>query len=225
MIHDLVVKIIDLFEVYATQVPVEVFTFLGAFIEEVIAPVPSPVVMTLAGSIAAAQETGLIFLFYLAVIGAVGKTLGAWLLYFITDKAEDVIFKRFGKFLGVSHKEIEGIGKHLNGSKWDDVVFFIIRCLPIMPSAPVSIVCGFIKFNFKSFITLTFFGTIIRNLFFLYFGYLGAANLERIMEGVTNVESYVEIGIAAAIVLFIGWIYLKRRQSDPIEWIKKKLGM
>ena len=98
MIHDLVVKIIDLFEVYATQIPVEIFTFLGAFIEEVIAPVPSPIVMTLVGSIAAAQMTGLVFLFYLAIIGAVGKTLGAWLLYFITDKAEDLVFKRFGKF-------------------------------------------------------------------------------------------------------------------------------
>ena len=226
MIHDLVVKIIDLFEVYATQVPVEVFTFLGAFIEEVIAPVPSPVVMTLAGSIAAAQETTLVFLLFLAIIGAVGKTLGAWLLYFITDKAEDLIFKKFGRFLGVSHNEIEGIGKHLNGSKWDDAVFFVIRCLPIMPSAPVSIVCGFIKFNFKSFITLTFFGTIIRNLFFLYLGYLGASNLERIMEGVMNIESYFEIGIAAAIVIFISWIYLKRKkQSDPIDWIKKKMGM
>lgn len=226
MIHDLVIKIIDLFEVYATQVPVELFTFVAAFIEEVIAPVPSPVVMTLAGSIAAAQETTLMFLLYLAVIGAVGKTLGAGLLYFITDKAEDLVFKRFGKFLGVSHKEIEGIGKHLNGSKWDDVVFFVIRCLPIMPSAPVSIVCGFIKFNFRSFITLTFFGTIIRNLFFLYFGYLGASNLERIMEGVTNIEAFVEIGIAAVIIVFIGWIYLKRtRQSDPIDWIKKKLGV
>jgi membrane protein DedA with SNARE-associated domain len=226
MIHDLVVKIIDLFEVYATQIPVEIFTFLGAFIEEVIAPVPSPIVMTLVGSIAAAQMTGLVFLFYLAIIGAVGKTLGAWLLYFITDKAEDLIFKRFGRFLGVSHKDIEGIGKHLNGSKWDDVVFFVIRCLPIMPSAPVSIVAGFIKFNLRSFIILTFFGTIIRNMFFLYFGYLGASNLERIMEGVTNAEAYVEIGIAGLIVVFIGWIYLKRKkQSDPIGWIKKKLGM
>jgi membrane protein DedA with SNARE-associated domain len=225
MIHDLVVKIIDLFEVYATQVPVELFTFAAAFIEEVVAPVPSPVVMTLAGSIAAAQETALVFLLYLAVIGAVGKTLGAWLLYFVTDKAEDVIFKRFGRFLGVSHNDIENIGKHLDGSKWDDIIFFIIRCLPVMPSAPISIVCGFIKFNFKSFITLTFFGTIIRNLFFLYFGYLGASNLERIMEGVTNAESYFEIGIAVAIALFISWIYLKRKRSaDPIAWIKNKLG-
>ena len=221
---DLITKIIDLFELYATQVPVEIFTFLGAFIEEVIAPIPSPIIMTLAGSVAAAQETGLIFLLYLALIGAVGKALGASLLYFVTDKAEDLIFRKFGKFLGVSHSEIENIGKHLRGSKWDDVVFFILRCLPIVPSAPISIVCGFIKYNFKSFVTLTFFGTIIRNLFFLYFGYLGISNFERIMEGVTNAESYVEIGIAVAIAIFIGWIYLKRKkQADPIAWIKKKL--
>lgn len=222
---DLITKMIDLFELYATQIPVEVFTFLGAFIEEVIAPIPSPIVMTLVGSIAAAQETGLIFLFYLALIGAVGKALGASLLYFITDKAEDLIFKRFGKFLGVSHTEIENIGKHFNGSKWDNVIFFVIRCLPVVPSAPISIVSGFIKFNFKSFVTLTFLGTIVRNLFFLYFGYLGISNFERLIEGMMNIESYVEIGIAVVIAVFIGWIYLKRkRQTDPIAWVRKKLG-
>lgn len=220
----LITKIVELFEHYAGLVPVEIFTFFGAFIEEVIAPVPSPVVMTLAGSVAAAQNHAVIFIFWLALVGAFGKTLGALLLYFVTDKFEDFFLARFGKFLGVAHTEVENIGKHFSGSKWDDVILLIIRSLPIVPSAPVSIVCGFIKFNFKSFVTWTFFGTVIRNLFFLYFGYLGISNFEAILEGVTNAETYVGIGIVVAIALFIGWIYLKRKKhADPVAWVKEKL--
>jgi membrane protein DedA with SNARE-associated domain len=95
-----------------------------------------------------------------------------------------------------------------------------------VPSAPISIVCGFIKYRLRSFVVWTFFGTIIRNLFFLYFGYVGASNLDYILEGVTSIESYVEIGIAVAIAVFIAWIYLRRKkQGDPIAWIKKKVGI
>lgn len=220
---NIISSIIDKFEIYATQVPVEIFTFFGAFVEEVIAPIPSPVIMTLAGSVAAVQNHPVTFIFWLALIGAVGKTLGAWLLYLITDKAEDVIFKKFGRFLGVTHTQIEKWGKHFQGKKWDDVVLLIIRSLPIVPSAPISILAGFIKYPLKSFITWTFIGTIIRNLFFLYFGYVGISNFESVLGGIESVESLVQIGIAVTIVVFIGWIYFKRRQTDPIDWIKKKL--
>lgn len=222
---DLISQIVEQFEIYAARVPVEIFTFFAAFIEEVIAPVPSPIVMTLAGSVAAAQDKVLVFIVWLAVIGAVGKTLGAWFLYFVTDKAEDVIFKKFGRFLGVSHTEIENIGKHFTGSKWDDIVLLVIRSLPVVPSAPVSIVAGFLKYPLKSFITWTFIGTIIRNLFFLYFGYVGISNFESIMQGLENIESIVQVAIAISIVVVFGWIYLKRKKKvDLVEQFKKFLG-
>ena len=47
---------------YADQVPVELFSFIGSFIEEVIAPIPSPIVMIVTGTIAQAQEKPLHFI-------------------------------------------------------------------------------------------------------------------------------------------------------------------
>jgi membrane protein DedA with SNARE-associated domain len=148
----------------ADKIPVEMFVFIGALIEEVVAPIPSPVVMTLAGTIAEAKEQPLIFLFYLSLIGAIGKSIGSYLLYVLADKLEDIFMGRYGKFFGVSHKEVEQFGKHFKGSFKDAIVVFFSRAIPIVPTAPVSIVCGAIKLPLKSYLISGFFGLLVRNI-------------------------------------------------------------
>lgn len=207
------------FEIWAQRVPVEIFTFFGAFLEEVIAPVPSPLVMTLSGSVAAAQNKLLLFLLVLSIIGATGKTIGSVLLYLITDKAEDFVFKRFGRFFGVKHKDIEAIGKHFNGGIRDDIALFLIRCTPIIPSAPVSIVSGFIKINLRTFITMTFLGSIIRDMFYLYFGYAGVGSFEAIMSGLDTLESVMTVLMGVGIFGVVVWFYMirKKREKKSLE--------
>ena len=134
---------------YAQKVPLDLFVFGGAMVEEILAPIPSPLVMTLGGSIALAQKFPWMMLLWLALVGAVGKTLGSWLVYFVSDKAEDLVVGKLGKFLGVTHKEIENIGKYFYGDWRDDLIILLARALPIMPTAPVSIACGVIKVNLR----------------------------------------------------------------------------
>lgn len=195
---------------WAENVPLELFTFAGSFIEEVLAPIPSPIVMTVTGSIASAQEKMLWYLLILSCIGAAGKTLGAILVYIISDKAENVLIGRFGKFIGVTHHEIETLGKRLNGG-WKDLwLLLFLRALPIMSSAVVSVCCGFVKIPMRVYITSTFFGTIVRDFFYLYVGFTGIAALQSLVDGFDSVESMIQASIAVAIVVGIGWMYWKR---------------
>jgi len=83
------------------------FTFFGAMIEEVIAPIPSPLVMTLAGSLAASEKAPWTYLGLLALIGAIGKTIGSLLIYVIADKGEDLIMGKFGKYLELLIKRLK----------------------------------------------------------------------------------------------------------------------
>lgn len=203
--------IISYLENIAHTVPLEIFVPTASFIEEVIAPIPSPLVMVLSGSIAGSQNLPLIYLLWLAFIGAIGKTIGAWILYFVADKLEDVIVKKYGKFFGVSHTHIENIGKKLNG-KWQDNVFlFVARALPIIPSAPVSIACGLIKINLKTYLTSTFLGTYVRNLIYLYLGYVSYGNYKQIADGFEGVESLGQILIFLALVGLVLYAYRKRK--------------
>jgi membrane protein DedA with SNARE-associated domain len=210
---------------YAQEVPLELFIFAGAMIEEILAPIPSPVIMTLGGSIALAQNFPWVMLLWLALLGAIGKTLGSWLVYFVSDKAEDIVVGKFGKFLGVTHKEIESIGKYFYGDWRDDFIIFIARALPIMPTAPVSIACGVIKVNLRSYLVGTFAGTYVRNVMYLWLGFAGLASFESIMAGLDTAESIVQVIMVAVMLVILAVIYKRRSKTDFMTMIKNKLGL
>lgn len=196
---------------WAQTVPIEIFTFVGSFIEEVLAPIPSPIVMTVTGSIAAAQEKPMMYLLVLSLIGAAGKTIGAVLVYWIADKAEDILVGRFGKLIGVTHAEIEALGKKFKGT-WKDIFLLIfLRALPIMPSVVVSVTSGVVRIRLQLYIISTFLGTIVRDFFYLYVGFTGIEVLHNLIAGFDSVESIVEAIAALIVIIVIGWIYWKRR--------------
>ncbi len=197
----------------AVRIPLEGFVLFGSFIEEVVAPIPSPFIMTAAGSIAVGQGRPMVALLWIALLAAVGKVAGTYILYLAADKLEDVLLPRFGRFLGITHSQIERIGKHFSGSWKDILVLTFIRSLPILPSAPVSIACGAIKLPLRTYLIGTSAGTVIRNLFYLYLGYAGLTQSKNLLDGVSSVESIVEILMVIGVACLILWGYRKRRQS------------
>ncbi len=211
----------------ADKIPVEWFTFLGAAIEEVIAPIPSPIVMTLAGSVASAQHKGYIYLAVLALIGAVGKTLASVIVYVVSDKAEDIVVGKFGKYLGVSNKEIEKIGKYFSHGGRDFWMMFLARALPIMPTAPVSIVSGVVKVPMKMYAWGTFFGTFVRSAFYLALGYLGTASFEGLLAGLDSMETLVQLILAVVGIALLAIFYYRREHESDImglirRWFRMK---
>lgn len=196
----------------AEFIPLEGFVVIGSIVEEIIAPIPSPFVMTLAGSLAHAKGVLPAYLFLLALLGSLGKTVASWIMYVVADKMEDVVVPRLGKYLGVTHAEIEHIGRRLKKGWIDYVIMFVIRALPIVPSAPISVVCGTIKLDRTTFLVSTFLGTIVRNMLFLYLGYSGLNSYTRLTNGLQEVESVVQIVIVVVILGVLAWAYAKRRR-------------
>lgn len=211
---ELLVGIEEALKNSASYLPLELSSFLGGMIEEIIAPIPSPFVMAAVGSAAFAQSKGFLYLIGLALWGSLGKTLGAWVIYVIADKLEDVVIGKFGRFLGVSHQEVEGLGKHFQGGWKDDVILFVLRALPIVPSSPVSVVCGIIKVNMRTYLVSTFLGNILRNLIYIYLGYAGVSAYQSFLSGLDSVESIVQLVIFFSLVSLVGWIYYKRHQNN-----------
>lgn len=209
--------IIQWLETLAREIPITWFVFVGSLVEEIIAPIPSPLVMMLAGSISATQNSPIIFLLLLAVIGAFSKTIGSFIIYQIADKTEDVLIDNFGKFLGVSHADTEGLGAFLSKGKRDDFAVFLLRAVPIMPTAPVSVVAGLIKIDLKTYLISTFLGLTIRNSIYLYLGYISLGAIESFNEGFESLEKigYLILSILGMIALL--WIYRKRQKSSPLK--------
>lgn len=204
--------LLDKFEHYVQLIPIELFVLGGSFVEEVVAPIPSPFVMGLAGSAASAQGYPFWYLFVLSLLAATGKTLGGLLLYWLADKAEDIVMSKIGRYIGITHKEVERLGERLNSGTWRDwAIMLAIRSTPVIASAPVSLICGFIKVPIKLFAVTTFFGTIIRDFVYLYVGYttLGAANTA--LDDLESFESIVQILMAISGLIVVGWIIYKRK--------------
>lgn len=214
----LVDKLIHFLEQLSEYVPVELFALFGSFIEELIAPIPSPVVMTLSGTMVAANNSPFWYLFVVAMIAALGKTIGASVLYFVADRTEDVILSKAGRFIGVSHKQVEQVGNRFKGSPRDYLTLLVIRSTPVIPSAPISLIAGLIALPLKLFVVSTFFGTIVRDFIFLYIGYTGISAAAEIADGIEGANSIVTIILGGIGVVVFGWIVYKKyggRDKQP----------
>lgn len=205
----------------AHETPLEIFSFLGSFVEEIIAPIPSPIIMTTTGSIAAVQAKPIEFLLILAVLGALGKMFGALIVYKISDKAEDLILNRFGKLIGVTHTEVENFGKHFSKTRKDVLVLILLRSIPFIPSTLVSVSSGILKINVRHFMIATFLGTIIRDSIFLYFGYRGVEAFSHILGGFDTLESILQVLGFLALALFLGLIYYKKGKGNIVESVRR----
>jgi len=201
----------------APKVPLFLFVIVGSLLEEIVAPIPSPLVMMTAGSLAKAQGQSFLYLALVGLVAAASKTFGNWLFYFFADKAEDILTKKFGKILGFSHQDIENIGKLFNGGKRDDIVLAIIRAIPIMPTTPVSLACGFIKLNKITFLRSSFIGNFIRGMMFGYIGFSGLAIFQSAVQGIDKAENVMNIVLLLLLLAIIIFVYLKR---GKINWNK-----
>jgi membrane protein DedA with SNARE-associated domain len=205
-----IITVSEFLRALAPTIPLEAFVILGSFLEEIIAPIPSFLVMGLAGTIARVHGELLWYLLVLAVLGALGKTFGTWLIYLAGDKMEDFVMAKFGKYLGVTHVDIEAIGSRLHKG-WRDYAFlFLARALPVVPTTAVSFVCGIIKLNRATYISSTFFGTCVRNFLYLYLGYVGLSSYRQLRNGFEKTESVIQVVFGVGILVLILFIYSKR---------------
>lgn len=194
----------------AEKMSLEMFCVAGGFLEEIIAPIPSPLVMMTAGTLAEYQKFAMSYIFWLAFLGSIGKTLGSWIIYAVTKKAEDFVLSRFGNFLGVDREQVEELSRKLDKGWKDYVILTVLRALPFMPSSVLSVVCGLVKIHTRVFVITTFLGNLARNLVFLYMGYEGKAAYESLIHGMDSVESMVKAAILLGLAGLIAWIYLNR---------------
>ena len=202
---------------YATTVPLLWFVFIGSFLEEVISPIPSALIMGTAGSLALIDGRTWGYLFLLALVGNVGKTLGAWLYYFLGDKLEHLLIRPITKYFGVKHEDIENIGKRFTGRHWKDGgILFFLRLIPPFPTTPVSIAAGIIKMDIKVFLLATYAGNFLKDLVYLYAGYIGLAKLHVLWRKIDHVKFGVDIIVTLAIIVFLIFLYVHRGRGKRV---------
>ena len=201
----------------AQAIPLPLFVMVGGIVEEILAPIPSPLVSTLTGSIAESQRLGIWYLLGICALATFSKTIGAWIFYVLGDKLEGLAVPRLGKYIGVNHEELERFGKYFTGKWYDGVILLGIRAIPVMPSTPISLLCGILKINLRTFLFATYVGFYIRNFIFMLLGYTGLSATAELMQGIDTAETILKVAIVLAVVCVLGWLYWRRRQGKLVR--------
>ena len=191
--------------------PLEVYAFLASFLEEVIAPIPSSAVLLSIGSIASVQDYETGGLIPLLLISTVGKTLGAILIYYCAHRFGAVLITKYGKFFGVSAAALANFATRLENSRYIYVTITLLRALPIVPSALLSIGCGILKIDFRLFVVATIIGTLIRDALFIYVGFKGTDWLRILTQESSHLVSTIQT--TSLVLLVSGVLYVLYRKT------------
>src|SRR3989337_3037353 len=123
--------------------------FIGVMIEQIIVPIPSPLIIMGAGAILILPELSIpnAFLQILWVIvlpGSIASTLGSYIGYMISFYGGKALVVRLQRFLDVDWGEVENLGKRFQGKK-EAVTIFLSRAIPVFPISLISIFAGLLR--------------------------------------------------------------------------------
>lgn len=199
----------------AGVMPLDLFVVIGSFLEEIVGPIPSTLVMTTAGVLARADERTLLYVFWLAVIGNLGKTLGAYVYYVVGDKLEDVVLHKYGRLLHLSHTDIERIGQRFGQQHWKDGgMLFLLRLIPFFPTTAVSLVCGIIKMDRRIYLLATYGGNFGKDLFLVYSGFAGLGLVRVFMRDLVAIHHEINFFLVGGFLLAMSILYWQRHHGQ-----------
>jgi membrane protein DedA with SNARE-associated domain len=173
-------------------------------LENLFPPIPSEVVLPLAGFVAATGDASLIGMIVAATIGSM---VGAFILYGIAAAIGPVRLRalviRYGKWFRLDETDLD------KAEGWFDrranLAVLICRCIPLMRSL-ISIPAGFRRMRIVPFALFTLLGSLVWNVVLIGAGYL----LGERWETVERPMELFQRAVIAAIVIAVAWFVWRR---------------
>jgi membrane protein DedA with SNARE-associated domain len=186
-------------------------------IEQIIVPIPSPLIIMGAGAILippgiSIPNAFLQILWVIVLPGSIASTLGSYIGYMISFYGGKALVVRLQRFLDVDWDQIERLEKRFQGRK-EAVSIFLSRAIPVFPISLVSVFAGLLRIPIKPFTIYTFLGSIFRCLFLGFFGWWIGATYEKAATRLDSVETIVSIVMLIGMGVAFGYLYYKFRRS------------
>ncbi len=182
--------------------------FLGSILEQIIAPIPSSIIVLgssfiiMTGSTFSLEAMKTLFL-NVSIPAATGVTLGSLVYYGLSYKIGSPFIKRAGKYLGVSIEDIQGVENRVKQSRYDYLFLFFARCLPIIPSIAISLFCGLIKYPLRNYLIITFFGALIQATILGIIGWQVGNVYLSLVDNISFLNEIITIIIILGIIFYI----------------------
>lgn len=176
-------------------------------LETVVFPIPSEIVMPLAGwKLIEAKDLGWYWLPLAGVFGATGSTIGAVGLYYVSLVGGRPLLERWGKYLLISKDDLDQAERFFD--RWGTLAIFFGRMVPLVRSL-VSVPAGIVRMPLPQFTAYTFAGSFVWAVGLAYGGYKLGENYEDIREWMSPVE-YPVAAILAVLVVWYVYRHVKK---------------
>lgn len=187
--------------------------FVAAFAETIFPPIPSEVIFPLAGFVGFKSNFSYVETFIMAVCGAIGATIGAVLIYFISLKIGRLAIIKIGKYVFVSERKIESAEKWFE--RYGVYAVFLGRMAPGIREL-ISVPAGIAKMPIGKFTLFTFLGSLVWSTALVFSGYFLGNSWDKLSESLSvyfPLLSAIIIGVlAGVIVLYL--VIIRKRKSQ-----------
>ena len=172
-------------------------------IESACIPIPSEIIMPLAGwMLIKNQSLPITFNLLAGVFGAIGCTIGSIIAYWVGTKGGRPFLNKYGKYVLITSHDIDKADRWFQ--KNGDWAIFVGRLIPLIRTF-ISLPAGIAKMRIGKFLIYTFVGSFIWCTALSFAGYLLGANWDKIR----SVMRPFDPAIVAVVVILIG-LYIYR---------------
>lgn len=182
-------------------------------IESMMIPLPSEIIMPLAGWLLVHEAAGSaplwLQLVWAGIVGGAGCLLGSVIAYWIGRLGGRPLVIKYGKYVLINTEHLDIAERWL--VRWGAWAAFISRLLPVVRTF-ISLPVGVARQPFVSFCILSFVGSVIWSFGLAWIGYVLGSKFEEVRAAIGWLD-YPIILIVLALVVWFVWANLKRRKQ------------
>lgn len=187
---------------------------LAMAIESCLIPLPSEIIMPLAGffvATSASTATGKLSLIGVAFAGAIGCLIGSAVAYAIGAAGGRPLLLRYGKYVLISQADSDRADRWF--AKYGSPVAFFSRLLPVIRTY-ISLPAGVSRMNFPKFLLYSFLGSLPWSFALAYLGYVFGPALQQRLSSLSNVFHGLDVIIILLVLAGVAFYVYRHIKND-----------
>jgi membrane protein DedA with SNARE-associated domain len=186
--------------------------FLLMAAESACIPIPSELIMTFAGALAAGAVPGTHLNIILVIVaGVLGNVAGSYIAYAVGRYGGQAALLRWGRRIRVSEHDLDRA--HAWFDRYGNWAVLIGRCLPVVRTF-ISLPAGIAGMDPVRFGIYTTIGCIPWTAALAFAGYAIGANWHSIVDGFKG-PTYIVAAVVVIALVVAAWRFLRRRNDEP----------